>query len=125
MTENCATFILMAHTVMYLTVAYYMTMSKLIDSLGIANVTLCSVITICCSFIHMVYQTCKIYTRNGKWIILYICIVWVFVGVLVEITGICSPGLKLTTKMYLLQGAMLTSRLTLDTNRLALGAGIQ
>jgi hypothetical protein len=125
MAERRATFIMMAHTAIYLTVAYYLSISKIAESLDTANVTMCSVITIGCSFLHLVYQTCQVYKENGKWIIINICIVSVFIGALVEITGICSPGLKLMTKVYLLQGAMLTSRLTLDINKQAFGANIQ
>ena len=95
-------------------VVYLLSLSK--DALGEFTVTLGSISAVVGSFAHLVYKTCKLYPVNGQWIIGNFCGVGAFVFLLVEASGVCSPGMQLMTKFIILHAAMLTMRLSFDVN---------
>ena len=102
-------------------VVYLLSLSKLKDALGESTVTLGSVSAVVGSFAHLVYKTCKLYPVDGKWIMGHFCGVGAFVFLMVEASGVCSPGMQLMTKFIILHAAMLTMRLSFDVNH-AFGA---
>ena len=100
-------------------------LAKLKDALGEANTTFFSLAVILCSLGVLVYDVCNTYKTNGWWIMFNFCVVAVFVFGMLEITGICSPGLNLIMKISIIHGGILTMKLMFDVSRRICGINLE
>jgi hypothetical protein len=116
-TNQCYLITMSLNAVMYLIIVYLLSLSKFRDVLGQANASMGTIAALCLSFAHLVYETCKKYPSNGKWIMLNYCIAGGFVLIMVEILALCSPGERWAEKFYVFYGAVLTSRLSFDIHQ--------
>lgn len=105
------------NAVMYLIIVYLLSLSKFRDALGQANASMGSIVTFFLSFAHLVYETCRKYPINGKWILLNYCIAGSFVLIAIELLALCSPGERWMEKFFVFYGAVLTSRLSFDIHQ--------
>ena len=121
---RCAAFAMQINTVLFLAGTYLLSLSKLKDTLGDTATTMGSILAVVGSFAHLLHQTCRVYPVNGKWIMLNFGVVGTVLFWFIEISGICSPGLFLMTKIIILHAALLTMRLMFDVNQ-AFGAELQ
>ena len=117
--QRCGACIMLVSALIYAVVAWFLTLKQLNEAVGEDSVTLGSVVAIGGSLANLVYQTCKLYPVNGVWIMANFGVVGLFMGIMVECSGICSPGQCLMRKVFFLHGGMLTSRLMFDLGRVA------
>jgi hypothetical protein len=110
---------MMAAALIYTVVAWFLSLKEPNKAVGEGCVTLGSVICIGCSLANLVYQTCKLYPVDCVWIKANFGAVGLFMGIMVECSGICSPGQYLMRKVFFLHGSMLTSRLMFDLGQVA------
>ena len=115
--NQCRLLSMSLNAMIYMIVVYLLSLSKFKDALGPANATMGTMSTFCLSFVHLIWETCKQYPHNGKWIMLNYCIAGIFVLVMIEILALCSPGERWLDKLYVFYGAILTSRVTFDIHR--------
>ena len=108
----------------FLICVYASSLTKVKEFIGEANVTLFSFSAIACSFGVLVSDICRTYKTNGWWIVCNFCVVAFFVFFLMEVTGICSPGLHLNMKISILNGGLLTMKLMFDITQRVCGITI-
>jgi Na+-translocating ferredoxin:NAD+ oxidoreductase RnfD subunit len=97
----------------YIVATYFVSIQKI----GEANTTIASGLIMLASFVVLVYDVCASYKTNGLWIIWNFCVVSCSMFVLLEISGICSPGRYWRAKVTVIYGGILTMKLMFDLGR--------